>query len=352
MATPVAELARGSWPGRKVAWDRGSFRRGELAARVETSLARESGVARSLRPYYDEALYVALGAATPKVVVGRDKWLFLAGTVRGFDSARDRARLEDVSELVASLDRWLAARGTTMLVAPVPSKAAVYGGKLPHPPPAARTLDAMTRHGISALDLGPALDPGAGDTYLSNDEHWSPLGARRACEAIAAWLRARTGGALPGAAVSGTIATGPPALHRGDLLGMLGFRKGGRLEARFLVPVRDVLGAGPSGSELRFEAPEAIVVAGTSFSFVGHVGSLLSVMLERMVEERTTAGLGPAASTVTLVEDIRAGKRPAPAILVWEIPERHIYDERLAPRLRALLAGRRESTAGEEEARE
>lgn len=149
-------------------------------------------------------------------VAGIDGWLFLRSELRhlgvgpfwGPAAAQvSRAKPDKADPLpaIADFSRQLADRGITLLVAPVPCKAAIHADKLgvtsrDRIDTAERDFQAaLGAAGIAVVDLAEPFvqakaDATAGPPYCRTDTHWSPRG----CE-IAAVIVARRVEALDGA---------------------------------------------------------------------------------------------------------------------------------------------------------
>jgi alginate O-acetyltransferase complex protein AlgJ len=135
-------------------------------------------------------------SAVPKVIVGRQGWLFQAreneapGTARYFSSIGPFSS-EELDRWRASIHerrRWLNARGIGYLFIPVPDKSSIYPEYLPE------NLQKIYRRSrldqlieflkknsdLPVLDVRPALLAAkrTAQVYAKTDSHWNDLGAR------------------------------------------------------------------------------------------------------------------------------------------------------------------------------
>ncbi|RVT82576.1 hypothetical protein DXV76_15135 [Rhodobacteraceae bacterium CCMM004] len=124
---------------------------------------------------------------------------------------------------MADLSAALAARGTTLILALVPTKAATMPHLLPERAAwmgfdvdtavaVQRDIhDRLNAAGVATVDLQAALftEPGAPHPFFRADTHWNAVGAERAAEALAAEIRAHPSyDGLPKTAFE-TVAMGP-----------------------------------------------------------------------------------------------------------------------------------------------
>ena len=146
------------------------------------------------------ATILGLGCATvaladePKVIVGKDNWLFFSQEIVGPDSVRD---VDTSVDLAGRLSGLFQANGVQMVYALVPAKMRVYGEQLPDQwkMPAhmqgnyARIVAQLKSRNVNVIDINAALlqsplRKSASPVFLKGDTRWSPLGALVAAEAI------------------------------------------------------------------------------------------------------------------------------------------------------------------------
>ncbi len=153
-----------------------------------------------IRLYRDASLLVFHRSPAPKVLIGRNGWLYFTGEdmraldrhYRGTEPFADT----EIDALVRELVRrqaFLAAHGIAYVVAIVPDKQTIYPEHLPpwvrRAPrtPLDRAIDALERDGrVRIVDLRPPLIAAKprDRVYFKTDSHWNVLGARVGYEAI------------------------------------------------------------------------------------------------------------------------------------------------------------------------
>lgn len=337
LGVPVVEVFHGNVPGAEALEGAAleEFLDGRLARRIENGFAERSVAAAAVRPRYQEALWILLRRTTPKVVVGKDGWLFEASNVLGGPRRDAGAAVQDHAQLIGELARWLERRGTQLLAVPVPNKWSVHPEKLPDLPEPPRSVwrdlvTGLVAEGVWTADLAGALDPARGSAFLPNDTHWSEEGCAAAAAAVAREVRARFGLETPGVPVDAFLDPVPGQVHRGDLQRMLGFAEGSAADRSFLARTTKLV-ARERRSGARLEAPppgQDVVACGTSFSRSMEFPAKLAAALGRQVENRTVAGRGPTVMLLELAEAVKDGRRPPPRLVVWEFPEKHLFGRR------------------------
>lgn len=167
---------------------------------------------RQLERYYDDRLGLrdalirawawlhieALGVSpSPKLVVGRDGWLFF-GHENAVAQYRGIARFDEASlarwmRVLRARRDWLAERGVAYLLVLVPNKHRVYGEYMPDSLPRVsqrsqldQLVERLEADGVPFLDLRPVLERAAqrARVYHKTDTHWNDLGAYAAYVAI------------------------------------------------------------------------------------------------------------------------------------------------------------------------
>lgn len=283
------------------------------------------------------AQYRAFGEGRPGLRVGEGGWLFSEEELACARPEQQAAVVEHVGAVASRLG----AAGVTLVVALVPSKARIYedrlgqdllGGGLP-PEPRGRygaLRGALRAQGLLVPDLQAPLRAARseGESFVRTDSHWSPLGARRAAEALAAALPEGVRPALGQAPAE--LLPGVVQQHTGDLL-------------RFLpLPDPAAEGLGPEvvapytlrtqggGLGLLDEARPPVVLVGTSFSAQAQWGfaDALRAALDAEVLEVAQEG-GDPFTPMRRWLDSPGALSPAPALVVWELPERAVaaWDE-------------------------
>ncbi|MCB9832272.1 MAG: hypothetical protein H6807_07330 [Planctomycetes bacterium] len=326
------EIGGGNLPGSKLdRVDFQAFRDGSLAREVENDFAENSVVAETVRPRYNEFAFRLFDRHTDRVVVGRDHWLFEASNAKAnYPRPGAEALIERHLAAISGTVSWFAAHGTKVLVLPLPNKWALYPDKLPEARKQPRSIWPEMVRGLKArqvwtLDAAPALKPDGVATFFANDSHWSDQGCLATAGLLAEEIRQRFGTPLPGLAFDGRIVEHEGGTWEGDLQRMLGFVKDSDFYRSFTVPRRLVRVVDDRGRDLEPEGEQTLVLCGTSFSHTLHLGSKLAALLGRQVEDRSLPGKGPTVGLLALAREIIAGDHEAPALIVWEFPEKHVF---------------------------
>ena len=331
LVAPIVELSGGAspWPDTGTKPRQGFMEGGWLRA-SERALSDRSVLAAGARPAYQEVVHSLFGLTNEKIVAGKDGWLFLQETSLDYPGPGGEDKVRAHAELIGRLSAWWRDRGTLLLAVPVPNKETLFPDRLPERarvrPMLPTLLEALTKAGAQFIDLRPALDPVHGLTFLPNDSHWTPLGARRAAEAVGADVRARYPNGVPGAVLEAEFFVAPEKAHFGDLQRMLGFRPGSDAERAFDAKTGWISVRGKRGAQPTAEPDGSpVVVCGTSFSHSFGFAEMVAAAVGRVVVDATVAGKGPTLRLLELAERVRGGKAAAPAIIVWEFPEEHLF---------------------------
>lgn len=179
-----------SWPRTAEALDK-------FPSQFEAAYNDRFGLRSWLVQGHARAIYHGLGTSpSPKVVLGRDGWLYFA------DSLREHQGFSDLPE--KTIERWLrefsikqkylAARGIKYLIVIPPNKEAIYPNYLPSRfQPVRKNLyvkQLLARvppdSGLEILDLRKSLWEAKplGNLYYKTDTHWNTLGAFCAASAV------------------------------------------------------------------------------------------------------------------------------------------------------------------------
>jgi hypothetical protein len=171
-----------------------------------------------------------LRSGNDTVLMGRNDWFFLLG---GDTMLAQSAGLlvhaelvEPTADVIATMQRVLAARGVPLLVAAPPNSATIYPEEVPkwaryHGAPTEYDLlyAALSARGVSAVDLRPVLQTEKlhGQVFMKHDTHWSPRGA------VAGFNAMVEAAGLPGWTYTSADALTPPiTVTGGDLARLLG----------------------------------------------------------------------------------------------------------------------------------
>lgn len=277
--------------------------------------------------------YALFDEGRPGVVLGKEDWLFSDEEFKTYADAETRARSH--LALVTWVRDELQRRGSTLLIALLPSKARVYPEHLGRRKPSAIHADLYPRlardliaAGVMHTDLLGALKNGKTEdaVFLRTDTHWTPWGARVAAQAIARQLTsAKLAG--QGSTVYHTQ-TAAPQPHRGDLFSFL------PLDPYFaaLLPPGEQIAVPQTASAAEttsaadlFGDDKAPTVAliGTSYSantLWNFTGALQQALREDVVNY-AQQGKGPF---VAMLDYLARTDLPAtpPRLVIWEVPER------------------------------
>ncbi len=299
----------------------------------ERGLENESTIGRALRPRVQALMAGWLGAGNERVYVGRDGWLFYRPDVEslsgpGFlDPVTIERRITATSEwntppapdsrpAIAQLHRDLEARAITLVVMPVPVKAAVHPEMLAgryartaapetselQNPSYRDWIDGLRRDGIAVFDTASALAAGrgAGPMYLKTDTHWRPEAMEIVAERLADFIAERV--TLPAGTEPGYRIERVEQRNAGDIARMLDLPPGETLYPPESVWLARVLRG--DGSSWRSSPDSDVLVLGDSFSniyslesmgwgtsagFVEHLSYALRRPVDRLVQNDQAA---------------------------------------------------------------
>ncbi len=312
------------------------IRVGEAARRFESHYdavfpARTFGI-----NFWAALQYLAFGEGRSGVVIGSDDWLYTLEEFRDWQESDQR--ISTHLQRIAQVQRQLAQRGTTLIVAPVPAKAGIYaehrGGHQPkalHDALYQRSLAHLQAHGVVVADLRSALlDCKASQAvFLRTDTHWTPAGARCAANAIAA--RALQAGVTTNRPQDFVTEIEPARDHAGDLIGFL------PLAPYFaaLLPPADRLSPLRTVSNAEVDllgntAVVEVVLVGTSYSAnpLWNFDGALREGLREDVLNLAESGHGPFTPMDAYLQNPDS---PQARVLIWEIPVRYLPMDDSAP---------------------
>ncbi len=125
-------------------------------------------------------------SSTSNVIVGRDGWLFYAGTLddyRRTNPLSDRA-LDNIACNLALMEEQVRAQGKGFVFTIAPNKNTLYPGQMPYyemqgqgPSNIERLKPLLEKRGISYVDLAGTLAQQSKVLYLKRDSHWTNEGA-------------------------------------------------------------------------------------------------------------------------------------------------------------------------------
>ena len=283
---------------------------------------------------------VAAQTAHDPVIRGKNNWLFVRYEIPPAELA-DEALVS--VDLIARLNRLLAAQKITLAVTVVPSKIETYQEQLPDGFKVSdhmrgfndKIQTALRAAGVPSIDLKGALrsaalkDP-ANPVFLQLDTHWTPTGAMAAAQTIKAGIDATPSLKVAYDAV----------LYERYVL-QWASAKENQPETRDIIkllpanapsyPVEQVLRftvtrANPvSASLLGASVGGDIVLVGSSFSdeATGFANALRYMLQRDVLNFHIPADLGPWMMMKSYLQN-DAFQTQKPKLLLWEIPERAI----------------------------
>ena len=259
------------------------------------------------------------------VLVGANGWLFTDEEFKYYpdeatETAVKLAYIQDVHE-------QLAAQGTELIIALVPSKARVSPeqlGRYHLPDYTVNRYDdfrlSLLEKGIAAPDLLTPLMQAKehGDVFVRTDTHWTPYGARIVANTLTRNITPLNEGSF-------RSETGDTLAHTGDLLSFIPL---GPLEhiGPGTHPIQLEFTTGlASGGGLFGDVSIPVALVGTSYSAVDtwNFAGALKVALQADVLNAALEGKGPIKPMQAYLVN-EAFLQSPPEIVVWEFPERFI----------------------------
>ncbi len=173
---------------------------------------------------------IVLRSGNDRVLIGRAGWFYFLG----IDSTMAQSAgllvrpslVRAAADMLATMQRVLAASGAHLVVAFPPNPATIYPEHLPdwarnagRPTEYDLAMALLAQRGVRVVDLRPVLRAAkaGGKVYFMHDSHWTPRGALAAFNAVAA------AAGRPAWRISPADGLGPPAtLAGGDMARLLG----------------------------------------------------------------------------------------------------------------------------------
>ena len=306
---------------------------GNFTAKLETIYKDRLPYRTASTDLVGAARYLMFGEGRKGVVVGSDGWLFSNEEYRAADD--ETKRINEAVRAVAQVRDQLAARGTALVVLPLPGKADIYREHTAYPSLSEamadryeRFRDALAVENVVTVDTRSALLSGKSgrQVFLKGDTHWSPEGA-----AIVAGATARVAGSMI-APQPFTLTAGKTLPVEGDLTKFIVSPRYASLVS--LVPEEVTLQRAAAeqpavDSALDIFGGQQIDVAlvGTSYSanekwsFAPALMSAMGADIVNFAEE----GNGPFRPMRDyLSSDLATGKPPK--LVLWEFPVRYLTD--------------------------
>ena len=319
--------------------NREAFLAGRTAGAVNHIMAHDLPVDGALRGAGGVLRWGAFGSGGPQVRVGCEGWLYLTEELRPWEGAA--AAMAERATGLARLERALAARGITLLIAITPDKARIVPEHLCGAPLSAQArgrhddfVALLDRAGARRVEVLAPLRAAGGELWLRTDSHWNQRGA-----AIVAGLIAQAARALPlerGHAMR--TETEPPAAIPGDLLRLMNLDAvpDPWRPAPDLVAVARTIAPEAGGGLLDDAAAPQAVLLGSSYSVNGNFHGALQQALGLEVANFAQAGGGFAGAALRYFAS-PAWREAPPRLIVWEVLERGLAQP-ISPEERRLLA--------------
>jgi alginate O-acetyltransferase complex protein AlgJ len=200
-----------------------------LPGRIDAFLRDHFGLRQALIRAHKDLTKPLLGLGDDSVLIGRDGRMFYLAEETVRQSAglvfRDR-RAADATDLLASMNQALAARGIRFLVAPPPNDATIYQDDLPRwaqnpgkPTEYDLMMANLAANGVRAVDLRPPVKEARADgaVFYMHDTHWTARGALAGFNAVV------EADSHPDWRIEPSSALGPLTIRKGgDLARMFG----------------------------------------------------------------------------------------------------------------------------------
>ncbi|EPX86003.1 alginate O-acetyltransferase [Salipiger mucosus] len=276
------------------------------------------------------ARYLALGEGREGVTVSEGGWLFTGEEM----TPATPAQMTSAVEGIAAVEARLVELGTSLVLAPIPAKVDIYRDKGSAKAGAAMRMQydafraALADEGIDAVDTRPALARASGDApvFLTSDTHWTPKGARRVAERIAA------SGLVPEGDTAFEKVPARPQHFTGDLVSFvtsdalaphLGL--GAERVTPYVAEPAETDGAGGDSIFASDQQSIDAVLVGTSYSANENWSFVpaLKIALHRDVLNLAEEGQGPVAPMEAFLGDPALAEAP-PEIVIWEYPVRYL----------------------------
>ncbi len=290
------------------------------------------------------ATILGLGCATvaladePKVIVGKDNWLFFSQEIVGPDSVRD---VDTSVDLVGRLSGLFQANGVQMVYALVPAKMRVYGEQLPDQwkMPAhmqgnyARIVAQLKSRNVNVIDINAALlqsplRKSASPVFLKGDTRWSPLGALVAAEAIRKGIEGSPSleaafQATPVQKFTLEFNKQLTTLPAGDLASKIPNAAKKAPEQSLLF---NVTRSAPAEGDARVNASAKITLAGSTYSgnWTMFADALRFALQRDILALSVTEDKGPWVGLIEAYVSSNQFQTAPPRLLIWEAVEKEL----------------------------
>ncbi|MBY0354625.1 MAG: hypothetical protein K2Q12_02720 [Rickettsiales bacterium] len=312
------------------------------------------------------ARYALFHTGSKGVLIGKNGWLFTTEEFQEYPNARQERHHK--LEIITQVRDYLRAHQVELVVALVPAKARIYPhalGALKLPPDKQRLYDHFRQKLIAKDILVPDIataftkERHHQKLFMRSDTHWSPKGAQLAAQEVAQAVKKHCPSlVLP--PIELDTHTAKREKYEGDLQKFVttaNYRRLLKLPNEMLQRTTTTVHSGGGASDALFaEEKLSVVLVGTSYSayaqwnFDGALKSALEADVLNVADE----GGGPMAPMAKYLRDTDLSTQ-APAIVIWEIPERFIdkpYDDvhfdKLAPAHKGAKGQHRACTSVDE----
>jgi hypothetical protein len=306
-----------------------TLRDGKFGPAFEEAWKEASFVARVTGARYNEVVYRSLRHVPHELVVGREASLFLRNQTTELGVRKAAARMDRAAARIGEFARILEQTDIALYVLIVPARSRTYpdlayedGAAPPRLAGFLPGVEAKLRSaGIRVISLDEPLRRGraTAPVFYRDDHHWTFHGSHIAALASAA--------VLGKGAADGTmdLCWQPDSTHRGSLAHKLKFVEGGALEGRF----RDPQPRPHCLPAFQSTQPARVWVLTTSYGLWGFP-EFLSLALDEPVSGLIGAGKGFYFSANQFISQVANNPEIGmPEVIVWEIPEYHLYREDL-----------------------
>ena len=317
----------------------GGFFDGKTARRFEDRFERRSRLAATLRPRINQLVVETFETLPNDIVGGRDAgWLFLKKYLEGCAEAPPE-RIDARAAWVKAIVNILQARGTHVVVVPVPNKSAVAPKQLPKDRAEVgdvttqryrRFLGSLRTGGVDVVDVLAELEAiDADQRFHPSGTHWKPRAIRRVAERVAERIIRIDDFEILTPKVKTRIDDKGENEYVSDLTRRLDLPEGSDARTKYLSSAKVFeVRRDPGGRRYRKSKGADIALAGTSMSDNRSFAAYIAHYCERGVDDHAKLGSGPTATLAKIVRESLSGKRPWPRVIVWEFIQYHASNPR------------------------
>lgn len=274
--------------------------------------------------------FVTLRGHDDQVRLGQNGWIYLTQELR--PQSEKVQHYQEHVQAIAKVHEQLKAKGTTLVVLIVPTKARIYPEHLPALLPTGYLQDGyqevqnlLQKAGVQTIDaLTPLLEAKKSSKeplYYLSDTHYNPLGAKVVADAAGSKLRTLFPD-LPETRFNTTLKAN---LYErpGDLIGLMslhhapaGMRPKGDMQQDEETLAEESLNAGLLG-----DPTPGVVLTGSSYSLRANFHGRLQQASSTKIINLAREGSGFDGSLRTYLKN----PEPYPEVLIWEFSERFLH---------------------------